>query len=438
MGCRIAILITLAALFGGAAGDARANGRFPASVEVWPQPNRPDRFLVANTFGLLIATDGGATTRWICEEALGYGGTFDPDYEITADGTMYVATFDGLRVSRDDGCTWEPVVGPPLGGRFGGSIDLGPGEELFVVTSDLPPNEAFVSRDGGLTFESAGLVSETGTFQSIEVAPSNGDVIYVAGFDVPNALLFATRNGGDTWEPLPLDDFELPNAPILFVEAVSPTDPNVVFVRVRAGGSEGDDVLYRTIDGGQTWALVLDIDADIRDVLVRADGQTVIVATVGEGPRISSDLGDTFVETTDSLQMACVAETSDGGLLACAANYEPDRSAVSSSADGDRWAPGLRFERIDGPLKCPVETVQFSICESTVWPGLAEQLGVGTLDNPADAGPSEPDAGPTEPPEPQPRSDGGCCSVTARSSAAAAVVLALLVVVLVQRRPRAR
>ena len=55
------------------------------------------------TFGLLVSHDDGAGFYWVCEQNIGYEGTFDPKYRIGANGDIYATTFEGLRVSRDGG-----------------------------------------------------------------------------------------------------------------------------------------------------------------------------------------------------------------------------------------------------------------------------------------------------------------------------------------------
>jgi hypothetical protein len=93
------------------AGPGRANGRPPATTNVRFQPGSDADIYLPVTFGLLKSTDDGASFRWVCETAIGYGGTFDPDYAISTEGDIYATTFDGLRVSRDGGCTFEAVGG---------------------------------------------------------------------------------------------------------------------------------------------------------------------------------------------------------------------------------------------------------------------------------------------------------------------------------------
>ena len=106
----------IALLLGLAGGTVFANGRPPATNGVAFHPADPQTILIRSTFGLLISKDDGCSFHWVCEKAIGYGGEFDPKYAVSVDGTLFATTFEGLRVSRDGGCTWVTATSEaPLG-----------------------------------------------------------------------------------------------------------------------------------------------------------------------------------------------------------------------------------------------------------------------------------------------------------------------------------
>ena len=92
------------------ASTVYANGRPPRTVGVHFKPNAPDSMYVATTFGLLVSHDAGCTMHWLCESNIGFGGTFDPKYAIAGDGAIFATTYDGLRVSRDGGCSFTTAT----------------------------------------------------------------------------------------------------------------------------------------------------------------------------------------------------------------------------------------------------------------------------------------------------------------------------------------
>ena len=105
-GFAAAAAVTLAGL------PALANGRFPAAGQIVVDPSNPTHLLVRTTYGLNVSNDGGAHWSWICESAIGYGGTEDPMVAITADGTIIAGIFEGLSV------TYQGQYLPFLGGNF--------------------------------------------------------------------------------------------------------------------------------------------------------------------------------------------------------------------------------------------------------------------------------------------------------------------------------
>src|SRR5882672_5662843 len=122
---------------------AHANGRPPTTNGVHFRPGDSHSLYVATTFGLLISHDDGCSFRWICEDNLGYAGTFDPKYRIARDGTLFATTFTGLRVSRDGGCSFTTATAERVAGDAGriadkwiDAIDIGPTGDVWVATAD--------------------------------------------------------------------------------------------------------------------------------------------------------------------------------------------------------------------------------------------------------------------------------------------------------------
>ncbi len=104
-GFAAAAAVTLAGL------PALANGRFPAAGLVATDPSDPAHLIVRTTYGLTITHDNGAHWGWVCEAAIGYGGTEDPMVAITKDGSIIAGIFEGLSASHDQGCQWDFAQG---------------------------------------------------------------------------------------------------------------------------------------------------------------------------------------------------------------------------------------------------------------------------------------------------------------------------------------
>ncbi len=130
----------------------------------------------------------------------------------------------GLYKTMDGGKTWALVLkGPnPSTGCSGLAMDPRNPDVLFAGLWDF--------RRQGWTFRSGG----------------NGP-------DAPSGSgLFRTTNGGTSWTPLTASsNTGLPRAPWGRVElAIAPSDPKVVYALVESK----DSALYRSSDGGATWA----------------------------------------------------------------------------------------------------------------------------------------------------------------------------------------
>ncbi|HTE54256.1 MAG TPA: hypothetical protein VK698_25550 [Kofleriaceae bacterium] len=429
------------------APDAGANGRPPATTNVRFRPGDEQEIFLPVTFGLLKSTDDGASFRWVCEATVGYGGTFDPDYAVDGAGDIYATTFEGLRVSRDGGCTFETIGGVLDEEKFVSEVEIGPDGRVWAATSTGGgPNDVYVSADGS-EFVSAGLPQEKAWWLSVRTTPADPMRVYVSGFlpddttTDPLALLRRSIDGGQTWEELPVDQFAFIDRRDLYLVGVSPTDADVLFARVVGAVEPAGDALYRSGDGGLNWTRVAEFGDAISSFLIRTDGQTVIAASTNGCPgdaepdlkgcvRISHDGGVEWQLAAEQPRLACLGERSDGTLFGCGANWEPDNFALGSSTDGETWDKVFRFSETTGPLDCPAETQQAE-CAALTWPTLCVMFGI--CDD-LDASVGGPDAG-----EPSDGGDGGgCCRVGGGTTDASWVPGLLVVLFGLVWRSRAR
>jgi hypothetical protein len=408
----------------GPGGVAHGNGRPPATSGIYFRPGDPHALYVASTFGLLVSHDGGCTVRWICEADLGYGGRWDPAYAIARDGTIYATTYTGLRVSRDDGCSFatataELPAGAPerIANRWIDALALGPDGAVWVGTSDTgAANDVFASTDGGVTFASRGLASPTMFWKSLQVAPSDAGRVYVTGYEAAGTSpggealpphLLRTDDAGARWTEASLAGVTFGLTPVVLALAVDPRDAGVVYLVSRGANPPTGDRLYRSEDGAATFAEVLATTDPVHDVVVR-DAQTVLVATqreagLGGAAYVSTDAGRRFARLTNAPRLACLGQAGDGALYGCAANWEPDYMAIGQSTDGGATFHKVwRFAELAGPLACPDGTAERDVCDRTQWQTVQAQLAAtGPTCGAADA-----DAGPTGAAPPSPR---GCC-----------------------------
>ncbi len=378
-----------------AAAAAYANGRGPLTNGIYFKPGDVHSLYVRSTFGLLISHDDGCTMNWFCEGDVGYGGNFDPKYAVATDGTIFATTFSGLRVSRDDGCSFTTNASLPPD-TWIDALDIGPTGEVWVGTaSSGAPNDIYASTDNGMTFQSRGMLSGTIWWKSVKVAKSNPMRVYVAGYQVagtlpdggqmqPTAHLFHSDDDGAHWTESPLAGVTYGATPVLLVAAVDPTNPDVAFVVSQGGNPPAGDLLYKTTDAGTTLTQVLAAAGTIGDVVIK-DANTVYVTTlvpngmsmIGGPAYVSSNAGMSFTPLANAPQLGCLGLRADGVLVGCGANWQPDYMAVATSADSAAtWQKVWRFVELYGPATCPAGTPEQDTCAEQQWPTLASQFGV--------------------------------------------------------------
>ncbi len=369
--------------------DASANGRPPGTSTIHFRRGMEQEVIAGMTFGLLASKDGGATWYWMCEDAIGYGGTYDPDYVFSSTGALFATTFTGMKVMRD-GCTFAS----PVGTKFVSTIAQGPDGRLYYGASDTGsggmPGDARIYRsiDNGVTWTpGTAMPGQTGDWwQSLEVTPSNPDRLYLAGYrfmsgpggNMKTFLLFRSDDAGDTWTPLPTAQIAtMPNSTIE-IAGISHTDPDLVFARVKLEDNMISDALYRSTDGGLTWTRILGKNSAIAFV-VRRSGE-LVAATQALGAVRSTDNGATWIDLASPPHIGCLSENSAGEVWACTQNFgsmgtPSDGYGIMKSADLATWQPVLKFQDMKAPVACADGTTQKDTCDRQMWCGLCAQLG---------------------------------------------------------------
>lgn len=163
-----------------------------------------------------------------------------------------------------------------------------------VSTATPGRSPAFVG-----TWRLEGPTNIGGRFNTIAVDPSNASIMYAGA---AAGGVFKTIDGGQTWTPI-FDD-----KPFLTIACITlqPGNPNVVYVgtgepNIDQAARIGDG-LYKSTDGGQTWALLgLTAAANVVKVVVHPTNSNVIyAATMGRPTARTPDRG--LYKTTDGGQ----------------------------------------------------------------------------------------------------------------------------------------
>jgi hypothetical protein len=399
---------------GATATEARANGRFPASNGVIFAPGDDDTILVRVTFGLLVTHDRGRSWRWICERAIGFSGPEDPSYVITKSGAIVAGLFEGIRVSRDGGCTWESVttdakVFVDLTTRADGAV-------LALASSYDHPGDAgslfesrvWLSTDDARTFVPFGpRIDPTLLGETVEVAPSDPRRVYVSAVrdlsglrdhDVREGVLLVSDDGATRWteRPTKLEGSDL--AP--FIAAVDPRRADRVYIRTSSSPEQPTRLLV-TNDAGRSYEKLLSARGPLRGFALSEDGARIHAGGPEDGLFAGAPGAGELVRTSP-LAVQCLAQRGDtlwacageaSGFVAGVARVSGDREAGVATAFEAR----LHLRDIGGPIACGGGTSVGKECE-TDWRKLQRELGLGEAA--PDAGPRPRLATRTEPARP--------------------------------------
>lgn len=412
---------------------ASANGRPPGSWSITWQPGAPEHVFVGATFGALESHDGGATWQWLCEDAVGYGGVYDPDYAFTDDGTLFATTTTkGLRIRRD-GCVFESTL---LGETFVSQVERA-SAGMLVAAASANDSAIYRTTDGGQSFASAtpGLAGDW--WETLVAAPSDPTRVYLSGYRLQNGtrsnLLFRSDDGGVTFAPLNGDFFPVSDISALRIESIHPNNPDQLIARVEnhIGSSEVSDALFISHDAGATWSLATTTDGTAWAVAMLESG-AVLIGTQTAGWWRSPD-GMTFARGDGPL--ATFLRVGPDGALWLGASHFADGFAVGRSTDnGATFVKAMLYAEISAPVACPDGTTQANACVDMQWCNIRAQLGVTAdptrcerVDAPMGSDAVAPPSAP-----------GGCCD--ARGNAAGTVLgaLALWVWQRLRRRSLAR
>jgi uncharacterized protein (TIGR03382 family) len=437
--------------------EAAANGRPPATSSINFRQGNDNEIAIGLTFGLVLSHDGGKTWSWMCEDAIGYKGMYDPHYAYSTTGALFASTFVGLKAMRN-GCTFDATA---AGTSFVSAETLGSDHAFFYAASDpgdasaTPPTspnfKIFRSADDGMTFPMPSVPTATVTWwQTIVVAPSNPQIVYLSGYAyVPGAtpdagmvrehLLFHSINAGAAWTALSIADLTLMPNSTIDVVGVENDNPANVYIRVELDDNTLSDSIYRSTNSGMSWGKIDHKATSIPGFVVRAATNSLghhdlVVATQSLGSEVSHDNGATWTPLTSPPHITCLTENIAGELWACTQNYgfngaPSDDAGVMKTTDLAAWTKVLRYQDLTDAVTCAAGTPQQDSCV-TQWCAVCAQLGCTPPASYSCPAISEAPVMTTPP-----KSGGGCCD--AGSSGAGALALGLVIGTVVLR-PRRR
>jgi len=437
------------------AAESHANGRPAATSTINFRQGNEQHIAAGMTFGLVVSQDGGTTWRWFCEDAIKYGGMYDPDYAYTPTGALFATTFDGSLVNRD-GCSFNATS---FAMQFMSAIALGPTGHLFMgtvhppdpATSDPGDAKIYKSTDDGITFPISAAPAAVGLWwSSIEVAPTNANRVYLSGYrlNAGNRLfeLYRSDNGGTSYTAITTSGITTTRNSTIEIVGISKLNEDHVFARVTYQNENTiSDAIYRTTNAGTTWTKIFEKQDELAFV-IRANGDLVAGGrnTGLEVSRTPSN-GAAWEVLVGAPHVNCLVENTAGEVWACTQNFGSpqvmsDDAGIMKTTNLMSWTPVLKYQDILGPAECAVGTLQKDKCVTppppmpSPWCGIKNQFGItadptncpAVFDAPPDGGGDNTVKVP----------DPGCCDNNAGGAPVGLALGALVAMILV--RPRRR
>jgi len=206
---------------------------------------------------------------------VGGGGWFER-VVLDSSGNIYVASdLSGAYVSRNNGQSWslltykQGMTSTHVAG-FG--------------THPTNPNKYFIATEEGIfkttnAGESFNHTLTTGYIETITVA--NDSIAYAAfhsDYNVADGSIYKTINGGDNWSEIPSN---LPNNLRIIKLIIEDNQPNHLYLISGEGRfATGVNAVYRSLDGGITWALISDdFTQTVIDIAIDQSNSQIIWAT---------------------------------------------------------------------------------------------------------------------------------------------------------------
>jgi photosystem II stability/assembly factor-like uncharacterized protein len=165
------------------------------------------------------------------------------------------------------------LIGPFRAGRTVGAVGIPSQPNVFYM--GVNNGGVWKTDDFGRTWKPIFDKETTGSIGDIAVSPTNPNVVYVGtgeGLHRPDLAtgdgMFKSMDGGNTWKHVGLNDAQQIGRVV-----VHPTNPEIVFAAV-LGHPYGENEMrgvYRTKDGGANWEKVLYINHNTGAIQVELD-----------------------------------------------------------------------------------------------------------------------------------------------------------------------
>jgi len=207
--------------------------------------------------------DGGATWTDLAVPLPAGGAPLDLTVDPNSDSTLYTQSAK----SMDGGLTWSA-----LGRELKSAPSVRPGSPAVLFGVAFPGN-VLKSTDGGASWTaSSNGIPVNASDGRVIISPADANVMYYMYDGSPYPTTYGSTDGGATWTTRPAPTVRL---------SVHPTQPLTVYCA-------GDAGVWKSIDGGFTWAHTLNVSLLFNSV-VPASSTVVYAATSVGAVYVSTD-----------------------------------------------------------------------------------------------------------------------------------------------------
>ena len=270
------------------------------------------------------------------------------------------ATGGGLFKTTDGGSSWIPVTDGQIGTASVGAVTVAASDpdvvyigmgEVQLRANVLQGDGVYRSDDGGLSWRHLGL-ADTHAIGRIRVHPTDPDRAYVAALGHPfgpnsERGVFRTTDGGLSWDKVLFRNDRTGAVDLV----MDPNDPDVLYATLWEvirrpwqlwSGGEGSGI-FKSIDGGDTWAELTDNPGFPTGVL----GKIAVTVSGADSDRVWANV-----------------EADDGGL------YLSDDAGTTWALVNDHrdiWQRAFYFQRLQAdPLdRNTLYILNFRLMKST-------------------------------------------------------------------------